>query len=139
MKLKRVQKSNDDWQKCCRWCHYYHNEKCYLKQMIPDGDNNVYKVAEEGYLSETIEETLDGAKLEAFRELEYKLRDWNISEKRIKEFNDLFKQCYDQFIQDIKPELDEQIDRCYQNHSYDDLDSGVYISDPEEYCCKEWC
>lgn len=99
----------------------------------------VWKVAEEGHLSETLEEFFGSVKLEEFRELEYKLREWKVSEKRIKEFKDLFKQCYDQWVLDHKDELDNTIDRCYQNHLADEVDDGVYINDPEEYCCKEWC
>ena len=38
-----------------------------------------------------------------------------------------------------KEELDATIDRCYQNHLADEVYECVYINDPEEYCCKEWC
>lgn len=140
MKLKRVLKSNDDWQKCCRWCHYYQNGMCYNNNVSVEETAPVYKVAEEGYLSETIEEFFEGVKLTEFHELEYQLREWKISEKRVEEFKKLFKECYDQWVLNHKEELDEVIDRCYQNHMSEQLDSdGVYINDPENYCCKDWC
>lgn len=139
VKLKRVDRTKDDWQKCCRWCHYYENGKCIKDNVSIEDTAPVWKVAEEGHLSETLEEFFGSVKLEEFRELEYKLREWKVSEKRIKEFNDLFKQCYDQWVLDHKDELDNTIDKCYQNHIADEVDEGVYINDPEEYCCKEWC
>lgn len=138
MKLKRVDR--DEWQKCCRYCHYYQNGKCYKNIVSTEETAPVWKVAEEGHVSEVIEETLGSVKLTPFRELEYKLREWKISEKRIAEFNSLFKECYDQWVQEVKPELDVAIDKCYQNHINDHaFDSGVYIEDPERFCCKEWC
>lgn len=58
----------------------------------------------------------------------------------MEEFKKLFKECYDQWVLNHKEELDEVIDRCYQNHKSEQLDSdGVYINDPENYCCKDWC
>ena len=88
MKLKRVDRTKDDWQKCCRWCHYYENGKCIKDNVSIEETAPVWKVAEEGHLSETLEEFFGSVKLEEFRELEYKLREWKVSEKRIKEFCD---------------------------------------------------
>lgn len=105
MKLKRVDRTKDDWQKCCRWCHYYENGKCIKDNVSIEETAPVWKVAEEGHLSETLEEFFGSVKLEEFRELEYKLREWKFSEKRVKEFNELFKQCFDQWVLNHKENL----------------------------------
>lgn len=139
MRLKKVQKSNDDWQKCCRYCHYYENGKCLNSHMTTE-ELAVYSVAEEGYLDETLEETLGSVRLEEFRELEYLLRGYKLSEKRIKEFNDLFGKCWEEFRQNtLKTELEENVAKCYQNHLESKSESVMEILDPEDYCCKEWC
>lgn len=100
----------------------------------------MYKVSEEGHLDETLEETLGSVKLEEFRELEYLLRGYKLSEKRIKEFNDLFGKCWEEFRHNtLKTELEENVAKCYQNHLEDCSESNIEILDPESYCCKEWC
>lgn len=140
MKLKKVDR--DSWQKCCRWCHYYSNGKCMNTDHLDTGEDlSVYKVSEEGYLDECLEETLGSVKLEEFRELEYLLRGYNLSEKRIREFNDLFRKCWEEFRQNtLKTELEENVAKCYQNHIEDNTTSdGFYIEDPENFVCKDWC
>ena len=141
MKLKRVDRTKDDWQKCCRWCHYYKNGKCIKDNVSIDETAPVWKVAEEGHLSETLEEFFGSVKLEEFRELEYLLRGYNLSEKRIREFNDLFRKCWEDFSQNtLKTELEENVAKCYQNHIEDNTTSdGLYIEDPENFVCKDWC
>ena len=140
MKLRKVDR--DSWQKCCRWCHYYHSGKCMnTNHVSADEDLSVYKVSEEGYLDQTLEETLGSVKLEEFRELEYLLRDYKLSEKRIREFDDLFRKCWENFSQNtLKTELEENVAKCYQNHIEDNTTSdGFYIEDPENFVCKDWC
>ena len=106
------------------------------------GENlSVYKVSEDGYLDQTLEETLGSVKLEEFRELEYLLRDYKLSEKRIREFDDLFRKCWENFSQNtLKTELEENVAKCYQNHIEDNtISDGFYIEDPENFVCKDWC
>ena len=142
MKLKKVDR--DSWLKCCRYCHHYTNGKCmntYTPLIVEEDNLAVYKVSEEGYLDGCIEETLGSIKLEEFRELEYLLRSFKLSEKRIKEFNDLFIKCWEEFSHDtLRPVLEENVTRCYVNHLEDGTSSaGFIIKDPENYCCKDWC
>lgn len=140
MKLKKVDR--DKWQKCCRWCHHYQNGKCVNNNHVSAGEDlSVYKVSEEGYLDQTLEETLGSVKLEEFRELEYLLRDYKLSEKRIKEFDDLFRKCWENFRQNtLKTELEENVAKCYQNYIEDNtISDDFYIEDPDNYCCKDWC
>lgn len=105
--------------------------------MIESSDE-VYLVAEEGHLSETIEEVLGSMKLTSFNDLEHTLRDWGVSNKRIKEFNTVFKECYEKFSEDLKEVLNEQVSLCYQNR-LDRKVEGVIISNPEDFVCKDWC
>ena len=136
MKLRRVRHLDDSWQKCCRWCKHYKDGKCFNSDTTHQDPLSISRVMEEGYLNETLEETLSNHKLSQFKELDFKLREWKISEKRIKEFNTLFMQCYDDWVRDIKEDLECAVDMCYTNHTEN---LGTYISDPENYCCKEWC
>lgn len=143
MKLKRVDREKDGWQKCCRYCHYYSKGKCWNKDLsiICDDITNVYKISEEGFLSQTLEETLNEEDLikEFMISVEGILDKWNISQKRKKEFEEHFKQCWSEFSDfQLKEELDEQVSNCYQNPLLD-MFNGIEISDPEIFCCKEWC
>ena len=56
MKLRKI--GRDSWHKCCRWCHYYSNGKCMNVDHLSVGEDlSVYKVSEDGYLDQTLEET----------------------------------------------------------------------------------
>ena len=143
-RLKAVVRSNDNWLHCCRYCHYYENGKCYKQNIITSGEElRVYAVAENGYLAQTLEETLNNEELlKGFMfGVESILDKWNISQKRKKEFEEHFRQEWSEFADfQLKEELDEQVSECYQNHLSDvDVDEGIEISDPENFCCKEWC
>lgn len=134
MKLKRVDR--DSWQKCCRWCKNFSGGECHANSVGSD-PLQLYKVAEEGILDETLQETLMSARLSEFKELENLLREWRISEKRIKEFNKVFSECYEDWVNnEIRDDLSESVDRCYTNHIES---SSITISDPENYCCNKWC
>jgi len=144
--LKRVERKKDPLEEMyhtCRWCHYFKEGKCWNRGMFAGdcGSVDVFSISEEGYLSEVLNETVHGVKLEEFRELEYKLRDWGVSEKRIKEFNSLFAECFDQWADmNLIPELDEKVSVCYQNRLYDDETfTGIEIANPEDNYCKDWC
>lgn len=117
MKLKRVVKSDDNWQKCCRWCHYYQNGKCWNKEVSYNYQNG---------LMYSLMEIFD---------------EWRMSGKRKAEFKEHFKLCWGEFADMLlKEELDEAVSIVYQNHLDPELEfEGTYIDDPNEFCCKEWC
>lgn len=143
-RLKAVVRSNDNWLHCCRYCHYYESGKCYKQNIITSGEElRVYAVAENGYLAQTLEETLNNEELlkRFMFGVESILDKWNISQKRKKEFEEHFRQEWSEFADfQLKEELDEQVSKCYQNHLSDvDVDEGIEISDPENFCCKDWC
>lgn len=145
-RLKAVVKGVDNWLRCCRYCHYYEQGKCYKKNIITSGEElRVYAVSENGYLAQTLEETLNNEELlKGFMlSVESILDKWNISQKRKKEFEEHFRQEWSEFADfQLKEELDEQVSKCYQNF-FDEPSGecyeGVEISDPENFCCKEWC
>ena len=102
-------------------------------------------MSENGYLAQTLEETLNNEELlKGFMlSVESILDKWNISQKRKKEFEEHFRQEWSEFADfQLKEELDEQVSKCYQNF-FDEPSGecyeGVEISDPENFCCKEWC
>lgn len=145
-RLKAVVRSNDSWLRCCRYCHYYEHGKCYKNNIITSSDElRVYAVSENGYLAQTLEETLNNEELlKGFMlSVESILDKWNISQKRKKEFEEHFRQEWSEFADfQLKYELDEQVSKCYQNF-FDELGGecyeGVEILDPQSFCCKDWC
>ena len=136
-RLKR--RKSDDWQKCCKYCHYFKNGSCTNQEGIYlDDEEPIYSVSEEGVLEDVIVETLGSVRLKEFEPLEMLLRDYRLSEKRINEFKTLFKDCWEKFVdQTLTNKLENSVSYCYENYY-----SGNYefrISNPEEYCCDKWC
>lgn len=137
---------------CCRWCKW-----CVMKQyegavctnpMFKGGSNDwwVYQVAEEGRLSGVLEEAMH-SNTAADKNFEgsiiYQLMQWGVSEKRQKEMRKLFQDCLREYLDlHLKQTVDEQVSRLYQNahdeYYKDDSESGVFINDPESFCCKEF-
>ncbi len=141
-KLKRVVRTEDpkeDMYHCCRWCHWYKEGKCYCKEYSAGGDSlDVYEVSENGYLSETLEETLNNEKLikEFMFDVESILDKWGVSQKRKKEFEEHFRQSWGSFADtSLKEVLDENVSVLYQTKMEEcSQTSGVYVS--EDFCCK---
>lgn len=140
-------KQEDDWQHCCRYCHYYENGKCWNKGnfFMLDEVDNVFRVAEDGILSQVLEEVLnDEPMVKSFMfSLEHILDKWGISQKRKKEFDEHFRECWSKFADfKLKEELDEKVSVCYQDfidaHANSN-ESGIDIENPSEFVCKEWC
>lgn len=151
MKLKKrvvgktfVPISEDERFHCCRYCHYYRDGKCLNKQVISSTGNSVFlsvvDVAESGKLSGVLEEAIHSCDTkEITSELIDLLKSWKISDKRVREFEQTFKEVFDQWADfTLKPEIDESVDRLYQNEVTDGDYSGIEISDPDTYYCKEW-
>lgn len=143
MKLKKVpvkvNKDFEDMYHTCRWCHYYQEGKCYNNQIQEIDNIAVYSVSESGKLGAVIEETIESVKKTSFKELEYLLSDWGVSQKRIKEFGEKFKECFNDYNTDLKEWLDEKVSECYQTELDGRNFDGLEISNPEEYYCKDWC
>lgn len=150
-RLKAVnsfRKSDDSWQHCCRWCHYFSDGKCWNKKcastMMLDENLNVFSVAENGYSAQAIEETLNTEKhIKSFMlEVESILDKWNISQKRKKEFEKHFIECWSEFADfTLKEELDEAVSLVYQKYLDPDGQNfnGIEIDNPSEFYCKGWC
>ena len=137
MKLRKVDK--DAWQKCCRYCHHYEKGMCLnINNLCVDEIFPIYKIVEDGHLDEALEETLGSVKFDDFKELEYLLRGYKLSEKRISEFKDLFIKCWNNFKINLKDDLGFSVSACYENN-LGVVASGIKITNPESYCCKDWC
>lgn len=137
-KLRRVK---DNWNRNCRWCHYYVHGKCTLNKRESITPQSVTEFVEAGYLDEVIEESLDNVSSIDFIELEDLLRAFKLSGKKIKEIRDLFHKRMQYFKQyTLRPELESSISKCLYNHlDTFGCEEGIEISDPENFCCKEWC
>lgn len=136
--------SETDMYHCCRWCHYFNDGKCYANVATIDEDNYmsnpVYKVAEDGYLHDAVEEAVGSVDFSDFKELEYLLRGWNISEKRVKEFKKKFEECTENYKRTLIPEVEDSVDMCYQvNTDPVQWETGIVISEPEDFSCEKWC
>lgn len=140
MKLKKVDKNA--WMKCCRYCKHFSSGCCTNPDNITFGEDlSVYKVAEDGHLALTLEETFGSVNIvKEFRELESLLREFNISDKRISKVSDCLRHCWGELREKLQAELDDKVSMCYANHITDDSSFGnVYIENPESFCCKDWC
>lgn len=146
MRLRKVTNNwqnnqQNDWQKCCRYCHHFKKGVCLNNNVSKvENDLAIYSIIENGHLEEALEESLGSVRLDEFKELETLLRSYKVSERRIKEFNDLFLKCWEEFIQNtLKWDLDGSIEKCFMNHLNDYRQSELTIKDPNTYCCKDWC
>lgn len=128
----------------CRWCKWYQGGKCINEvfagtQIDAEG---VYQVAEDGRLSGVIEETLHSVNTSKMEnDLKEVLYDFNLSDKRIKEFFKAFGECLTEFYDmRLKDELDEAVSMLYQKDAEKRGTefSGIEIADPTTFYCKEF-
>lgn len=144
MKLKKVDKHKDDWQKCCRYCHYYEKGFCVNEQRLKDAytELEVWGISDDGYVDGVLDEiltertTLD----EIYFPLEEKLDQWKLSGKKKKEFKEHFEECWENFITDyLKGKIDESVTALFSKKITCTSNlSAVSIDDPDSFCCKEW-
>lgn len=142
---KEQQQMVDDMYHCCRFCHHYVNGKCFNQNMMEsfcDSPSSVYKVAEEGRLSAVLEETFHSVKKNTVvEEIVTLLRDYKLSEKRVKEVKDSLVNSIDQWFDfEVKDKIDEEVSELYQDavENMTEVD-GVEIINPSEHYCKDWC
>lgn len=137
-----MSKGLDDLYHVCRWCKYYKDGMC-INGCFGAGDSvdilDIYAIAESGKLSGVIEETLNSIKpVKIERELRDKLFSFKLSEKRVGEVLQLFRECLGEFLDfECKSKLGEEISRLYQAVKTGDGD-GVEIKDPHTFYCKEF-
>ena len=140
-KVAEKKEKSNDLDKCCRWCHFYKSGECHNKDVVKnnavDFELGVYSVVEEGYLDETLEETLGSVNYKEFEDLTTLLLSWGISQKRIKLFEDTFKKNMEDFSFNLKERLSDNVHDCYLKH-LDLGDVSLTINDPENYCCDKW-
>ena len=154
MKLKKVTKSqkvstsnfpfgDEDYYKTCRYCRYYERGRCYNPNVLSShvDSSAVYDVAESGTLSGVLEETLHDCNTnEVLSELTSLLVKWKVSAKRVKEFEDLFNEMTEQWLDfTVKDKIDEAVSGLYQDHLINQTPTGgVEINNPAEFSCKEF-
>lgn len=145
-----VDRYYDDPYHCCRWCHWsrvddpFEGRKCYYKHhetVEPNGCvQDVYRVAEEGLLSQALEEVLNSQNLSD--RLMYSLMDifagWKLSNKRRAEFMEHFREVWGEFADfSLKEKLDEKVSVLYQSkveEFVNEAGEGFVVSD--DFCCK---
>lgn len=144
MKLKKVDRHKDDWQKCCRFCHYYERGFCVNEQVLRNAHSEleVWGISEDGYVAEVLEEVLSERPTldEIYLPLENKLDQWKLSDKKKKEFREHFEECWESFINTyLKDKLDENVTALFSNRLHTSYSlTAVSIADPDSYCCGEW-
>lgn len=137
-----MSKELDEMYHVCRWCKYYDKGVCINGCFgCADGVDilDIYAIAESGKLSGVIEETLNSIKpVKLERELRDKLLSFKLSNKRVDEVIQVFRECLSEFLDfDCKPKLDTEISRLYQNVETGE-EQGVEIRDPSTFYCKEY-
>ena len=148
-KLKKVDKSaygydpfESDNYHCCRWCHYYKNGKCLRDDIIgsEDEDLSVYQVLESGKLDAVLEEVIASQKTPEFKKVEALVREWGVSQKRLKEFSNLLMECIENTKTDIdiRDEISGAVSSLYETELSGRADNfdGIPIKNPEDFYCK---
>lgn len=136
--------SEDERFHCCKYCLYYKDGKCFNYNVISSTGGSLFmpvvEVAESGKLSGVLEETIHSCDTkEMISELINLLKSWKVSDKRIKEFEQTFNEVFDQWADfTLKDEIDNAVDRLYQNELENSEYDGIEISNPDSYYCKEW-
>ena len=98
MKLRKITEV-DKMYRCCRWCHYYQEGKCWRKGVsFSDLESSLLNAADMGEFSEVIEETMmypNDPICKVLQGLKSLLSDWKISSKRIEKFQEVFIEEYE--------------------------------------------
>lgn len=137
-----VEHIENDIYHCCRWCHHFQNGKCFNKDVTVNyedfSSDVMYKISEEGILSEVLNESFHSIRKSTVTEEVVKtLRGYNLSEKRIKEVYDKLVNSIDEwFDKEVKDRLDNDVSRLYNNVGCE-ID-GITIQNPEEFYCREF-
>ena len=142
MKLRKMTEV-DKMYRCCRWCHYYQEGKCWRKGVsFSDLESSLLNAADMGEFSEVIEETMmypNDPICKVLQGLKSLLSDWKISSKRIEKFQEVFIEEYEMFVQGMRTEIDESILRKMNNIVSSESSKefqGLEIENPEDFCCK---
>jgi hypothetical protein len=118
----------------CRWCAHYDHGYCMNKNAFEfDGDIDLSSFWEEGRLAEVLEESIVVPKFES---LVNALRDYGISDKRIKTLLELAKNAVEYQTEQWKERIESNIIIALNN--YDFGTEGVKITDPIMFRCKEF-
>lgn len=133
--------SNEDMYHTCRWCKHYIKGCCILGMFSPVLVDSVYTVAEDGGLSQVIEETLNSLDQKyIIQAIQGACDEQKISKQKRVKILEAFSEAIGQFFDfTAKEALDENISRLYQ----DRLDNAavteeVEIKDPEGFYCSRW-
>lgn len=146
MKLRKIIKGVKEVKdnQCCRWCHYFNNGVCYNEKVCSievERVSDFLYYSEEGYIVDIIRESLYVVPLKDFSELFDKLSEWKISEKRKREFEQLFQEVFEEWVDlEISPKIDEALCKFMNKPVATGFDCvGVAIENPESFSCREWC
>lgn len=125
----------------CRWCKHFIKGCCTLGVFHPVLTDSVYIVAEDGGLSEVIEETLNSKKPDKLiKDLDNLLAGYKVAKaKRDKVRELILEELLEYNDSTLKEELDNAISRLYQER----LDNAtvteeIEIDDPEIFFCSRW-
>ena len=149
MKLRKVSKtkvvshSDPIPNHCCRWCHYYEHGKCYhpsITNSFVDNSQKIYKVAEDGTLSEALKEVMADTTLHVMsREIKNLLTFHGLSNKKAEEVLTEIMESIEIRDNKLIENLDDKISVLYQKAADEvDEDVGVEIAYPDEFYCNEF-
>lgn len=140
--------SNSDknaWLKCCRYCRHFDpkDSHCYNKNIgISAGEDlSVYQVAEKGWLDEVLEESLGSIDIhEPFVDLETAFKSYGLSNKRVEILKKLVDTGWTELKQILRERVGDDVAYLYQTRVTEcDSYGKLFIENPEDFCCKEWC
>lgn len=125
----------------CKYCKSYVGGKCVAKVIKPVPEDSVYSVAEDGSLSEAIEETLNSNIPEKLiKAIDDLLEDYRLSQSKRQDVAALFEDMLPEYNDMVlKEQLDSAISVLYQNRLNEiEIPEELDIADPESFYCSKW-
>lgn len=118
---------------CCRWCKWFEKGLCTNDKAFEDADDiEFYPFAEDGTLSEAINEGFKAVKFD-------RVRNALIESKLSKKKQDEIMQVLHSELEDAQinwtETIDEQVLGALQHYDFQET-HGVKIADPHEFHCK---
>lgn len=133
----------DNMYETCRFCRKYENGECFSGAFELEGMDRLVDyvyICEQGYLSESIREVIEGNWInKVTKEIEGELAANRVGEKRRKNITSAIGEYIENSIIPYLVEtLDENIWALMSRHDLEGEQIGVAIKDDTEFCCSEF-
>jgi hypothetical protein len=120
---------------CCRWCKYYEKGACTSDALEQPEDLDLSAFSETGTLAGAIREGFGDCD---FFGLEAALRSYNLRRERIDELLAIARRDVENQQVNWTESIDESVSKALENFDFKEDVSGVGITHPHGFWCKEF-